>query len=70
MISMEEAKANIGKPFKWTLSINWDIIRDVTDDGYVIGDYLTAPIEDVRLKQEQPEALKKYLKSKHENKTD
>lgn len=58
-MTTEEAKAAIGQPFKWTLCIKWDVIKEVTDDGFIIGEFLTAPAEDCRLKQPQPEQLKK-----------
>lgn len=63
----EEAEANIGKPFKWSLCAHWDTIRRVTIDGYIVGDFLMPPVEDCRLKQEQPPQLKKH---NYENKTD
>lgn len=62
-MKIEEAKANIGQPFKlnWikVLSGKFDIIREVDIDGWIIGDFLEAPAQDCRLKAEQPEQLKK-----------
>lgn len=57
-MTTEEAKQNIGQPFKWQLCVKWDVIREVTADGYIIGGFLTAPVEDCRFKQPQPEQLK------------
>lgn len=62
-MTAEQATSNVGQPFKWTLCVKWDVIKDVTGDGFIIGEFLTAPVEDCRLKQEQPSWLKK---SKHE----
>lgn len=55
----QTAKANIGKPFKWKLSVAWDEIVSVDDDGMIIGKFLEAPAEDCRLKQPVPEGFKK-----------
>lgn len=71
----EEAKANIGKPFKWLGggAFWWDIITNVNEEGWIIGKFFDSPAEDCRLKQEQPEALKEHIKKKsnnYENKTD
>lgn len=54
-----EAHANIGKPFKYQYCVKWDLIKEVTDDGYIIGEFLTVPVEDCRLKMEQPIQLRK-----------
>lgn len=60
----QEAKLALGQPFK----LNWvtsgaagqfDIIRFVDQTGWVHGDWLAAPAEDCRLKNIQPEQLKK-----------
>ncbi len=61
-MSIEEALANIGKPFKYSLCAHWDTIRSVdTIFGAITGDVMImAPIEDCRLKQPVPEGLKKY----------
>lgn len=59
-MTREDALASIGKPFKWTLCVKWDTIKEITDDDYIIGEFLTAPLVDCRLKQEQPEHLKKH----------
>ncbi len=61
-MTIEEAQANIGKPFKWNLCAHWDIIRDVyTTTQSITGDILImVPVEDCRLKQPVPEGLKKY----------
>ncbi len=58
-MTIEEARSSIGKPFKWSLSANWDVIKEATDDGYIIGEFLEAPVDECRLKQPQPEQLKK-----------
>lgn len=63
-MTIEEANANIGKPFKWSLCAHWDTIRIVTIDGFIMGDILQAPVEDCRLKQEVPEGLKNYQQQK------
>lgn len=61
-MTIEEAKANIGQPFKpnWIKGLGgkFDIIREVDIDGWIIGDFWEAPAEDCRLKMEQPEQLK------------
>lgn len=63
-MTIQEAKANIGKPFK----LNWikggvcsqfDTIISVDDNGEVHGNFLSAPAEDCRLKEAQPDHLKK-----------
>lgn len=59
-MTTQEAKNNIGKPFKYQYCIKWDVIRDVSDDGYITGDFLSVPCEDCRLKLPQPEHLKKH----------
>jgi len=61
-MEISEAKNAIGQPFKWSLCVKWDVIRSVTDDGFIIGDFITAPIEETRLKQEQPPQLVKHQK--------
>lgn len=38
----------------------FDIIRRVTVQGFIIGDKIEAPCEICRLKKEQPEQLKKH----------
>lgn len=63
-MTIQEAKENIGKEFK----LNWvsgtgaaaqfDIIKFVDANGWIHGEWLSAPAEDCRLKQEQPEQLK------------
>lgn len=62
-MTIEEAKENIGQPFKlnWIKAIGgeFDTIRGVRADGWVIGDFLEAPAEDCRLKMDQPVQLKK-----------
>lgn len=58
-----EANDNIGKEFKPLIDgARFDIIRRVDDDGNIHGDFTTAHHEDCRLKQEQPEQLKKTNK--------
>jgi hypothetical protein len=63
-MTQEQAKAAIGQPFKVTalrggLLGEFDTIREVTEDGTIIGDYTEAAAEDCRLKQAQPDALRK-----------
>lgn len=65
-MTIEEAQANIGKPFKYFLCRTWDIIKDVRNDGVIVGEWLEAPAEDCRLKQEQPEALKQFQQNKND----
>jgi len=60
----QTAKANLGKPFKYLSFFKWDTILGVTADGYIHGEIFEAPAEDCRLKQEQPEALKKFQEQK------
>lgn len=64
-MTTEIALANIGQPVKYGSVYKWDTIRSVSADGMITGDFLEAPVEDCRLKQAQPEALKKF----HEQKT-
>jgi hypothetical protein len=64
-MTLEEAKANIGKPFKWLgaasgAAAQFDVIKGVSKDGTVYGDWLAAHHDDCRLKQDQPEHLKKH----------
>lgn len=68
-MTADEARQNIGKPFKWLGGGTywWDIIQGVDDNGWIIGNFFSAPAEDCRLKQEQPEQLKK-IKNNYENK--
>lgn len=61
-MTTEEAKAAIGQPFKWTLCVKWDVIKEVTDDGFIIGEFLEAPVESCRLREEQKPWLKKQPK--------
>lgn len=59
-MTKEEALANIGHPFKVIDSgMKWDIIREVKEDGEIIGDFVDAYCGDCRLKMEQPEHLKR-----------
>lgn len=63
-MTIAEAKESIGKEFKlsWItsgLAARFDIIRRVDESGVIHGDWLEAPAQDCRLKQEQPEQLKK-----------
>jgi hypothetical protein len=61
-MTIEEAQANIGKPFKCIdggngLAGKFDTIKKVVN-GWIYGEFMAAPAEDCRLKQEQPEHLK------------
>ena len=58
-MTIEEARAAIGQPFKWILCAQWDKIIEVSDDGYITGEIVQAPVEECRLKQPQPEHLKR-----------
>lgn len=62
-MTVNEAKQNIGQPFKlnWVKALGgkFDTIREVREDGWIVGDFWEAPAEDCRLKMEQPEHLKK-----------
>lgn len=62
-MTIEEAQANIGQPFKWVegsgATGKFDVIRKVVK-GWVYGDFLAAPLEDCRLKLDQPDHLKKH----------
>lgn len=69
-MTLEEVKANIGKPFKWLgatsgAAAQFDTIRGVSKDGTVYGDWLAAHHDDCRLKGEQPEHLKKQSDEIH-----
>ena len=64
-MTIEEAKKSLGKEFKvigFTGGIlgRFDIIRSMDDEGWIHGDNLSAPVEDCRLKEQQPEHLKKH----------
>lgn len=65
-MDIETAKQNIGKPFKYSLCAHWDVIKEVTPDGYIIGEFIECPCEDARLKQEIPEGLKQYQQNKNQ----
>lgn len=63
-MTLEEAQANIGKPFKWIpggtgAAGKFDIIQKIVK-GWVYGDFVAAPLEDCRLKLDQPDHLKKH----------
>lgn len=62
-MTTEEAYNNIGKPFKYQHCVHWDVIKEVSGDGYITGEFLCVPAEDCRLKQEQPPQLKKSKKN-------
>lgn len=53
--------ANIGQQFKlnFLTGTRFDTIRRVDQDGTVHGDFIEAPADSCRLKQAQPEHLKK-----------
>lgn len=59
-------KDSIGQPFKVAAFTgtgalaNFDTIREVREDGTVVGDWTEAYISDCRLKQEQPYYLKPF----------
>lgn len=59
-MTIQEAKQNIGNPFKVAALIGsrFDTIRKVTDDGMIVGDFTEAHCEDCRLKGEQPKQFK------------
>lgn len=63
-MNIQEAWNSIGKEFKVIdftsgLLARFDILREVTKDGILIGDFIEAPVFMCRLKNEQPEQLKK-----------
>lgn len=61
-MTQQEAAANIGQPFKLIgfTGMPWDIVQSVTADGVIEGVFIiSARCEDCRLKQPQPEQLKK-----------
>lgn len=63
-MTLEEANNNVGQPFKWIdggqgLTGKFDTIRKVCK-GWVYGDFIAAPVEDCRFRQEQPDHLKKH----------
>lgn len=65
-MTRDEAIANIGRPFRVEFFLVWfhqtqsyfDTIREVTEDGEIIGDIITASCDHCMLKQQQPEQLK------------
>ena len=66
-MTREEALNNIGQSFRpidpGSLPGKFDTIREVQEDGTIIGDIIEMHHDDCRLKQSQPEQLKKL---KHE----
>jgi hypothetical protein len=59
-MDIKTAKQSIGKQFKVIdITNNFDVIREVLDDGTVVGDFSECHCSDARLKQEQPKQLKK-----------
>ncbi len=65
-MTLEEAKSNIGKPFKIMgfaggAAGGFDTIRSVEENGMIHGDFIQALAEDCRLKQEQPEGFKRSM---------
>jgi len=63
-----EAQQNIGQPFKviglpfhFKGGTTFDTIRDVTEGGEIIGDFVDALVEDCRLKHEVPKQLQAYF---------
>lgn len=60
-MELEQAKRSIGQPFILIgLGITrWDVIRTVSNDGIIEGDLYIASCTDCRVKQEQPEHLRK-----------
>lgn len=61
-MTIEQAKNNIGEPFtvKDMPGLGFDTIRSVDPDGTIHGDFLEASAEDCRLKEKQPEALRRH----------
>lgn len=62
-MTIQEAQSNIGQPFKWIdggngITGKFDVIKKVIKD-WVYGEFIAAPAEDCRLKQDKPEHLKK-----------
>lgn len=64
-MNIQEALNNIGKEFKVIdftsgLLARFDILREVREDFTLVGDWIEAPVWMCRLKNEQPEHLKKH----------
>jgi hypothetical protein len=62
-MTSQEAQANVGNQFKWLgsdggVTSHFDIIKKVKND-WIYGEFIAAPAEDCRLKQDQPDHLKK-----------
>lgn len=69
-MTVQEAQNSIGKEFRLSLFNSgilgrFDIIRRVKIDGYILGDFISAPCEACQLKLPQPAQLKKQ-KPSHE----
>jgi hypothetical protein len=64
MTQIEIFKNNIGKPFKIKgftgLSGSFDKILSVDNKGIVKGEFIEAHVDDCRLKEQQPEQLKRH----------
>ena len=65
-MTIQEANNNIGKPFKMIgftggLMSEFDTIIRVDADGTIHGNYIEAHCDDCRLKQAQPEQLRRRL---------
>jgi hypothetical protein len=57
------SQQSIGKPFRFVgakggILDQWDTVRKI-QNGIVYGEFLICPVQDVRLKQDQPDHLKK-----------
>jgi hypothetical protein len=65
----KEATENIGRQFRIIgfggLCGKFDTILAVDENGWIIGNFIEAPAEDCRLKQTQPEQLKKKNKNNY-----
>jgi hypothetical protein len=60
-MTTQEARASIGQEFKviGLTGMRFDTIRKVEADGTIHGDFTEAKADDCRLKQDQPDHLKK-----------
>lgn len=64
-MTIQQAKDSIGLPFKVTAFTSgalaqFDTIIRVDSDGTIHGDFIEAHCDDCRLKQDQPDHLKKH----------
>ncbi len=60
-MTVQQANNNIGQSFKVMdfPGLRFDVIKEVLQDGTIVGDFMEANCGDCRLKEAIPEGLKK-----------